>query len=235
MHDEPIPFQRVPHRTQFFLLRHGESEGNRRRMIQGHVDMPLTDVGRDHARAAGKYFSRGGLDHILSSPLSRARETAEIVASSLANGSGQGPEPQISFLDCLKELDTGIFSGLTVSEIQEQFPEEWDAFTHRSWEAVPSAERLEELLARAAETWEAMIQAAEGGARNVLAVSHGGMIQWLFKLTFSDRWSSWLPVTRTGNCGIYQLVVTPVPGDLSPEGPGFYAEWLKVNHLPYQR
>jgi broad specificity phosphatase PhoE len=231
MHDNPIPFQRVPEKTQFYLLRHGESEGNRRRMIQGHVDMPLTDIGRDHARAAGEYFSRsGGLDAIFSSPLSRARETAEIVAA----GAG-GHFGDIHFMDSLKELNTGIFSGMTVAEIQEQYPEQWDEFQHRSWEAVPSAERLHELLDRAAETWEAMIRRAEAGARSILAVSHGGMIQWLFKLTFSDRWASWLPVTRTGNCGIYQLSVTPVPGDLGHEGPGFYSEWLKVNHLPYSR
>ncbi|AHC13529.1 histidine phosphatase family protein [Salinispira pacifica] len=228
MHRNPIPFESIKEKTHFYFLRHGESEGNRKRMIQGHVDLPLTSLGRDHARSAGLYFQEKGLDAILSSPLSRALETAEIVA-----GHNNVDAGNIIRRDALKELDTGIFSGLTFDEIQSQYPEEWNSFQHHSWEAVPSAERLHQLMERGFSVWNEMIELANRGNRRILSVSHGGLIQWIYKLSFSDRWENWLPVIRTGNCGIYHLAVTPVPGDESTQGPGYYSEWVRINHLPY--
>lgn len=228
MHKNHIPFETLKKKTNFYFLRHGESEGNRKKMIQGHVDMPLTDLGRDHAKAAGEFFKDIQIDSIFASPLSRAFETAKLVAAE----SGID-ESSIVQSDLLKELDTGLFSGMTMEEIQQQYPREWDAFQHHSWEAVPSAERVHELMDRAMGIWKMMIEAAQNGNQQLLSVSHGGMIQWIFKLSFSDQWTNWLPVTRTGNCGIYHLTVTPVPGDLGVEGPGFYSEWTRINFLPY--
>ncbi len=268
MHKNPIPFETLKRKTHFFFLRHGESQGNQRQIIQGHLDMPLTDRGKDQARSAGEFFSNKGLNHILSSPLSRATKTANLVAEASGIEAGN-MEPS----NALKEMDTGIFSGLTTEEIQTRYPEQWNDFQHNSWEAVPSAETVAALMERALSTWLRMIELANKGNEKILAVSHAGMIQWIFKLSFSDRWINWLPVTKTANCGIYHIIVTPiprdrtateprnetateprdrtateprdetakspgdqtakVPNDQTAKSPGYYAEWVKINHIPY--
>lgn len=70
---------------QFVFLRHGESLGNAQSRWQGQSDYPLTDKGRAQARALAERWKaeNAQFDLILSSPLGRAKETAEIIASSL--------------------------------------------------------------------------------------------------------------------------------------------------------
>ena len=90
------------------LVRHGLSEGNVRGLIQGQLDHPLTDVGRVQASAvAERLRSDGGADRIVASPLARAFETAQAVASVL--------DLPVTTDDRLKEYDFGDdVSGLTV-------------------------------------------------------------------------------------------------------------------------
>jgi uncharacterized phosphatase len=80
--------------TRFFLVRHGETEWNRLRKIQGVSDIPLNDTGRAQAAALGDILSRHRFDLIVSSPLSRALETARIVATKLGMPATPGnPRP----------------------------------------------------------------------------------------------------------------------------------------------
>lgn len=67
------------------FLRHGESEGVQNNILQGHIDLPLTDKGRDQIRTLANFWLRNGqtFDSIITSPLKRAKETGEIVASCL--------------------------------------------------------------------------------------------------------------------------------------------------------
>jgi probable phosphoglycerate mutase len=67
----------------FYYLRHGETEANARRLICGALDVELTPLGRAQAHAAARALANEPITAIYSSPLSRARETAEAVASAL--------------------------------------------------------------------------------------------------------------------------------------------------------
>ncbi len=71
-------------------LRHGESVGNAESRWQGQADFPLTDRGRSQAQALADRWKREKMkfDYVISSPLSRARETAEIIASKLGHVRG---------------------------------------------------------------------------------------------------------------------------------------------------
>ena len=71
--------------TTFYFVRHGESEGNVAGKMQGHLDHPLTDLGRDQARATGEWFAAAdvAVQRVFASPLKRAFETAAILAAAL--------------------------------------------------------------------------------------------------------------------------------------------------------
>lgn len=69
--------------TPFYFVRHGETDWNRINRIQGHIDIPLSDVGRDQARIASAAFAGAAITAIYSSPLARALQTAEFFQSVL--------------------------------------------------------------------------------------------------------------------------------------------------------
>lgn len=71
-----------------YFCRHGESELNKAGLFAGRTDTPLTDEGREQARSEGKRAEGHGIDHIVCSPLSRAVETAEIIAAQIGIDKG---------------------------------------------------------------------------------------------------------------------------------------------------
>jgi broad specificity phosphatase PhoE len=238
----PAFFSGLPGPTRFIIARHGQSEGNARRIIQGTLDLPLDEAGKAQARALGAWLAGEGLDSVLSSPLARAAETAAIVARAAGL-----PAPEPSPL--LRELDAGIFTGLSLPEAAELHPEATASFERRSWDGVPGAESSVDLYARALSAWrllrerasepaaggrgraaagpEGQAPAGKGGGnaaapRCILALSHGGFIQWLLRSSFGCR--SWMPLFTTGNCGVFELFVEP----LGPGEPA-YLIWRKID------
>jgi broad specificity phosphatase PhoE len=207
-------FSSLGEATRFFLVRHGQSEGNASRIFQGKLDLPLNDAGRAQARAVGLWLAEAGVDAILSSPLARAAETAGIAARACAL-----PEPRLESL--FSEIDTGIFTGLSFEESRKRHPAVFEAFEGSSWDAVPGAEGSEALYARAMEAWSALLRASQDGARAVACFSHGGFIQWLVRATFGCR--SWMPLVSTANCGVFELQVEP-----TETGPA-YLQWRRLN------
>ncbi|HOX31420.1 MAG TPA: histidine phosphatase family protein [Spirochaetales bacterium] len=211
-------FASLREETRFFILRHGQSEGNARLVIQGKLDFPLDGAGRSQARAAGEWLASRGIEEVISSPLARAAETARIVAAACGLG-------ESSLHGSLAELDTGIFSGLSLEEAKERFPGPYAEFESRSWEGVPGAESQEALYGRALEAWELLRGRAAAGRRRIACVSHGGFIQWLLRSTFGCR--SWMPLVPTGNCGVFELLVAPTGA-----GRPAYLQWHLVNFQP---
>ncbi|MBU0926302.1 MAG: histidine phosphatase family protein [Spirochaetes bacterium] len=215
---DPDFFSDLARPTSFFIARHGETAANAESRIQGRSEFSLNETGRAQACDLASYLSAKGVRRLLHSPQARAAQTAAIVASGLGLEAAE-PEP------LLMELDTGRFTGLTWDEIRERYPEEYEAFGYRSWEAVPDAESAEELYRRAVGAWGRLKAAAADAGGNVAAVSHGGTIQWLVRVTFGCR--AWMPLFTTGNCGVFELRV-------STEGAGrpAYMQWKEVNFLP---
>jgi broad specificity phosphatase PhoE len=202
--------------VNFYLMRHGQSEGNARGVMQGLRDFPLTEKGRTQAAETAEFFRDRNIDAIVSSPLKRAAETARIVSDVLGSAPPESHE-------LLTELDTGGFSGLTTDEASVRFPEEYRRFRSESWAAVHDAESPEDLYDRAVRAWGFLASLAVAGKRNILAVSHGGFMHWLVKATTGTR--SWMPLLPMGNCGIYHFFVDPIPGNGS-----VYASWRLMNH-----
>lgn len=145
--------------TELYLVRHGETEWNRARRIQGRTDIPLSEVGREQARRAAALLARRRWDGIYSSPLSRAVETAQIIAAGVGIA-------DVTSVDTLVERDYGTAEGLTFDEIEALYPEGVRA---------PGEESREEVAARVV---PALLEIAgrHRGAR-LIVVSHGGAIR----------------------------------------------------------
>lgn len=141
-----------------YLVRHGETDWNRERRIQGSTDIPLNDTGRAQARATGKLLSRRAWDSIYASPLSRAMETGAIIAARL----GIAP-PQA--LPEVVERSYGAAEGRTDDELDELYPPGSEVPGRETREAV--AERVVPALVKLAE---------DNDGKYVVVVVHGGVI-----------------------------------------------------------
>ena len=149
----------------FAFLRHGESVGNAEERFQGQSDFPLTEAGRGQALALAERWLMEGkkFDLVVTSPLSRAKETAEIVAGKL-----NVPVEENSIW---MERNAGEVSGLTREEASKLFPEPefttpYDAFGE-------SGEGDWELFLRAGKALHELLKRPAG---KYLIVSHGGLL-----------------------------------------------------------
>src|SRR5688572_27850716 len=101
--------------TTIVLVRHGETDWNRDNRFQGHADVPLNSAGRDQVRALADRLADESFSVAYTSPLRRASESAALLAERF------GIEVRMS--DALKEVDVGAWSGLTVREVEDWFPD----------------------------------------------------------------------------------------------------------------
>jgi uncharacterized phosphatase len=146
-------------RVTFAFIRHGQTDWNRDDKLQGSSDIPLNDIGREQAHEAARLLAGGGWTAIVSSPLKRARETAEIIAADL--GIELGP----SYPD-LVERDYGSLEGSSSSEATERWP-------NRDY---PGAETLDSVVQRGL-AGLARIE-ADFAHVDVVIVCHGTIIRY---------------------------------------------------------
>lgn len=144
--------------TTFAFVRHGQTDWNLHKRIQGSTDIPLNGTGRAEAASTGLSLLGRSWDGIVASPLSRAAETARIIAGELSLAA-----PVL--LPALTERHHGDIEGLSFAERQERFPD---------GVAVPGLEPRQSVLDR---VLPVLGQLAENGpGRRILVVTHGGVI-----------------------------------------------------------
>ncbi|XXJ17952.1 histidine phosphatase family protein [Desulfovibrio caledoniensis] len=155
--------------TTFFCMRHGLTEWNRECRIQGNSDIELCDEGRDMARKWGESLAGEGFDCILTSTLSRAKETGALVNEVLGLPMYEDER--------LGEQDWGKWTGLTKTDLKgmrkEVGRQEYKGFGFRP----EGGESRDEVLFRAC---DALIDfAAEHPGQSVLVVTHNGVLRCL--------------------------------------------------------
>lgn len=155
--------------TVFALVRHGETDWNRERRIQGSTDIPLNDTGRDQARATGALLASRRWTALVASPLSRASETARLIGAEVGLGEPE-LEPRIA------ERDYGQAEGLTGPEIDAMFPDGAD---------VPGREPREAVAERAVAALHDLAARHPGEA--VIVVAHGGVIRSVLETVAPGR------------------------------------------------
>jgi probable phosphoglycerate mutase len=156
--------------TRMILVRHGQTDWNRQRRIQGTTDIPLNDTGRAQAKDAGLSLRDavgGASARIVASDLSRAHETARIIADEVG-----AAEPRL--YPGLRERAYGDAEGTT----DEEFFERWGAWTDA---VVPGAETPAVVRSRALSTLQQIdrdLRAEHApAAQTVIVVTHGALIR----------------------------------------------------------
>ncbi len=177
------------------LVRHGESEGNALRIMQGTADYPLTARGREQAgQVAERLRDEGGADRIVASPLARAVETARAIATVL--------DLSVNIDGRLAEYDFGEANGLRWPEFRARYPDwRWDNVADRPFAPVPGEEGLPAFDARVAEV---VAELAALGGRTV-AVAHGGVVMSALNAVLRPRGGGRRLRAHTGNCSITEV------------------------------
>lgn len=149
------------------LVRHGLTDWNRERRIQGHTDVPLNAEGLQQARLTAQRLAAERWSAVYSSDLRRAAQTAEIVGAALSL--------PVTFDRGLRERSLGpVLEGLTVVEARARVPEYWLLSEARGDRLPPGLEASDSLRARAVDALERIAAAHPG--RRLVAVTHGGLI-----------------------------------------------------------
>ncbi len=157
--------------TTIIAVRHGQTEWNVRRLEQGQLDSPLTELGRRQAAALAEALADQGIQAIYSSDLGRARQTADTIAARL--GLPVHDEPR------LRELGLGILEGRTLADFASDHPAEAAALEANDPDyALPGGESFRQCYTRAVACVQEIAAAHPGGV--ALVVTHGGVLIDLF-------------------------------------------------------
>jgi len=182
------------------LVRHGESEANAEGRLQGSLDYPLSDRGRAQAKQLARWMSKAGIgwDYAFTSPLLRARQTAEILCSE-SERPAAGVEPD------LHEIRAGDLEGLTREDMEREHP---DWMKRRVTElgdfAAFGGESYDQVQARASRLIEGWKSAYRAANARLLVVAHGGINFQLFKQLVCVPVPR-VCIVRMGNCGLTQV------------------------------
>lgn len=161
-----------------YLIRHGETDWNAQQRWQGMEPTPLNKAGYEQAQALADYLADRPIGSIYSSDLPRAIQTAAALGARL------GVEAQVD--ERWREIDVGIFQGLSSAEVQQRYPAELAAWQENYYDyVIPQGESRRALQTRAYAAWQDML-GRQNGAEAVV-VSHGGAIRMLLRRLFGDQ------------------------------------------------
>lgn len=171
--------------TTICIIRHGETDWNSSGRLQGSEDIELNNLGREQAIQIAGYFQEEPWNIVVSSPLKRAFETAEIIATSLAI-------PTVHVVDELKERSYGSGSGLLPEERRHRFPY-----------GIPDQEEFEHLRQRAMIGLTKIATDFKG--KRIIVVSHGGLTNSILYSLSNGEFGSFK--TRLKNGCINKLIL----------------------------
>ena len=170
-----------------YFVRHGETNWNKEKKIQGRSDIPLNEYGKELAYITAEAMKDISFDIVYSSPLIRAKETAMILVKNL--------NLQIYEDNRLLEMSFGEGEGESLPQIHANKDMNLHNFIHNPGEYIPpkGGESFEELYARCKSFIEEIILPAEKNNNNILIVGHGalirGMIHYINNRPSKDFWT----------------------------------------------
>ena len=208
---------RDPDEATLVLVRHGETEWNLQRRIQGyHADSPLTSNGHAQAKALAERFAREGIDLLFASDTGRTRLTAHAIAQ--ATGVAMIHDP------ALRERSYGVFEGRTFAEIQRDHPEDYERIHARDPHyAAPGGENAFQFDERIMGALQRI--ALQCAGKRAAVVTHQGVLGVLYRhvhgLAFNEAKR---PRLLNASCNYFRF----------RRGQWVIDAWCDVDHLPQE-
>lgn len=174
-----------------YIVRHGETAMNRQGVMQGHLNIPLSDAGRKEAELVARALSSVKFDAVYSSDLDRAAETARTI---------------MKYQSCklildrrLRELHCGLLQGKTLEQSRREFPEFFQEFEKEPWTTRrPGGESFADLDERVRRSIDDIVENYRGG--RVCVVTHGGVIRSI--LNYVGKRKLDIKAPAVANCSI---------------------------------
>lgn len=184
---------------KIYITRHGQTEWNLERRLQGWRDAPLTELGERQAKALGKRLRKINFDRVYCSPLGRTRKTAEIALDGENN-------TEIIFDERLKEINMGEWEGMKSEKVEEEYPEYYDNFWNSPDKYEPrTGESFYEIKDRIVEALEDIIE--EDSEETILIISHGCaskiILSYFEGRPLSDLWNP--PTLKETNLSLIEV------------------------------
>lgn len=194
--------------AEYYIIRHGETDLNRKKCLQGRSNSPLNETGRQQARYAAAFLAAHGItfDRIYTSPAMRAIETGMIVT---------GGSVEFKISDDLMEMDYGPYEGVSLQNLPPELMTFFEDFNNN-----PAPEGMEKLSSVVERTGKFMESIASERPGRILISTHAiamkGILEALTPGANGYFWSYYI-----GNCGIYRTVYEgghfSVPEEIYPE------------------
>lgn len=199
--------------TEITIVRHGETEWNSQKRIQGQNNSNLTENGIIQAHRVAEALSKRDFDMLISSDLGRAIETAEIINQELNL-------PYFTNAN-LRERSLGIIEGKTYNEAKQLYPADFEKFLNRDPNySFPNGESLQQLYTRVVTTINNIEQKYNG--QKILIVSHGLVLEMMMYKTFN------IPLTNQRSFSINNSSISSF---YINNDNWFLKEWGVIEHL----
>ncbi|MEK9195670.1 MAG: class I tRNA ligase family protein, partial [Patescibacteria group bacterium] len=206
----------------WYFVRHGETDWNVEKRLQGHSKTVLNENGRRQAREAAVKLKTQNIDLVVSSDLPRARETAQIIAQEL--------HVEVMFDSALRERNYGIFEGKITTDISE---DEWDSLRTSNY-TPEKGESLDVLEDRVHQTLSR--HKDEHRHKNVVVVSHGSALSHLIS-RLRNKGIEWRTQNRINNAQIIHFSRTTAcdtcGSDFVEQDPDVLTTWFSSSQWSY--
>lgn len=185
--------------VRLLLVRHGETTWNQENRWQGQADVPLSETGHAQARRLAQRLLAEGrpIQALYTSDLSRASQTADILGVAL----GMRPAANIAW----REMDIGVWSGLTTDEVIARHPVEWERI--RAGEDLPrgGGETFAQFQSRLVRGAMRLLEQHAG--EDVAVVTHGGAVRAFLLSCRKLPMSQFRAIDKIGNTGLSEVTI----------------------------
>lgn len=169
---------------KWYLIRHGETDFNKKRFFYGKADVSINETGKEQAALLHQLMKGRSISRVYTSQLKRTQETAAIIF----------PDQNPTAYKALNERDFGLWEGRTANEIQAAFPLVWEEWLENPFEVTPSkAEPFEKFKER---VWSITQEIRETADPEIVIVGHLGVLRLIYQFlvnTEADFWSIDIP------------------------------------------